>query len=145
MSDILTVTLGRREVLAKWSNNDLSPVTYANRTQARKRVDKLGTGWDVFHPRRGGPFYVARVLDPSSPEGIAADYTERANAARKAGAVCEINTAMETLLIRDSNGEDMFRQGQSAQDLIDEANTTIHECGMDGLISLEDYLLATCA
>ncbi len=131
------------QILAKRNKGDLIPVTYTNRSQAQKKAAQLGDKWTVY--QFGRPFLVGLKAEASSPEAIATDYTLRARSARKAGAVCEIDTTMETVFIRDTTGEEMFRQGQSAQDLIDAANETIRSADMEGLVSLEDYLLTTCA
>jgi hypothetical protein len=125
-------------ILAKRSHGDLIPVTYTNRAQAMRKIAELGDDWTLY--QYGRPFLVG--LKESSARAIVADYKERAASAREAGATCEIDTAMETVLIHDSTGEDYYHHGHEAQEFIDEANQTLHDCNMEGMISLEDYFLA---
>lgn len=61
-----TVTLrDGREVLAKAGyGKQLWPVTYANRTQAHKKLAALGPGWFVADVRR--PFLIIKEKTPAS-------------------------------------------------------------------------------
>jgi hypothetical protein len=59
MSEPITFRLNNgRDVLAKISDGEPYPVTYANRTQALRKTAEMGPGWVVIDP--GRPFYVAR-------------------------------------------------------------------------------------
>lgn len=49
-----------REVLAKTTKHGQWPITYANRTQAEKKLAEMGEGWTIYHG--GRPFYVVRVV-----------------------------------------------------------------------------------
>ncbi len=54
----LTVRLNDgREVLAKLYKGEPCAVTYANRTQARRKATELGPGWSVIHGL-ARPFYI---------------------------------------------------------------------------------------
>lgn len=58
-NEILTYTLNSGVVVsAKMYDNEPSPITYANRTQAEKAVARLGTGWEVYKSY-SRPFYAA--------------------------------------------------------------------------------------
>jgi hypothetical protein len=61
VADVPTVKLKSTgaEVLAKEYEGELVPVTYANRTQAEKKVGSLGAGWDVYKGL-GRPFYITK-------------------------------------------------------------------------------------
>lgn len=60
MKTINTVTLRNGvQVLAKSYHDEFCAVTYANRTQAYKKVEKLGMEWAVYRPLCGRVFYVA--------------------------------------------------------------------------------------
>jgi hypothetical protein len=52
-----TVEVRGVQVLAHKSSG--SPITYANRTQAQKKVDEMGSGWMIYRWTR--PFYVGRA------------------------------------------------------------------------------------
>lgn len=84
------------------------------------------------------PGDVVRVLESdessSIPDWMVKDYTERANAERRAGGSIEINTRMPTVAITMSNGEEWFFQGEEATELLDEVPYNMNE---------EDYILAT--
>jgi len=56
----LTTKLGGtgQEVLAKLYKGEPSPVMYANRTQAERKLKELGVGWFIYHT--GRPFYIGR-------------------------------------------------------------------------------------
>ncbi len=56
-----------RDVFAKDVGGELSPVGYANRTQALACVARLGAGWDICRGF-GRPFYVGKVLTPTALE-----------------------------------------------------------------------------
>ena len=56
----LTCKLGSSniEVLAKPYHGEPYPVTYANRTQAERKLVEMGPGWYIRHT--GRPFYIAK-------------------------------------------------------------------------------------
>lgn len=60
MNEVLTVKIrgGMWEVLAKQTKYGPTAVTYANLSQARRRLDQLGPGWAIYGHY---PFYVGRV------------------------------------------------------------------------------------
>lgn len=70
MPEVPTVKLNNgREVAAKLYEGELVAITYANRTQAERKREELGDGWEVV----GGtglirPFYVAKVLAEGAKE-----------------------------------------------------------------------------
>ena len=47
-------------VLAKYYQGHLTALTYANRTQALRALEKIGEGWFIYHP--GVPFYIAKEV-----------------------------------------------------------------------------------
>lgn len=58
MKPIETVILHNgREVLAKRTMGELWAVTYANETQAKRKIEQLGPGWTLTGFR---PYYVTR-------------------------------------------------------------------------------------
>lgn len=62
IAELLTVKLksNGREVLAKMYKGSPSAVTYANRTQASRKADSLGAGWEVCQFSGSRVFYVAK-------------------------------------------------------------------------------------
>jgi hypothetical protein len=60
-SEILTKFLndGKTEVLAKMTKYGLSAYNYSNRSQAYKKAEEMGDGWEVA--QIGRPFYIRKV------------------------------------------------------------------------------------
>lgn len=78
----------------------------------------------------------------TSASELAEQYRERAKAEREAGGSCAIGWALPDIQITMSNGEEFYYQEHQADQVLDEAKKDIRESGMEGLVSVQDYLLA---
>ena len=59
---IRTTTIrGGVEVLAKVYEDMIMAVTYGNRTQAQKKVARLGEGWNVYQSPLSRVFFVRKI------------------------------------------------------------------------------------
>ncbi len=52
-------------VLAKDYHGESVPIIYANRTQARRKANELGSAWAVKQGPQSRRFYVVRVNNPN--------------------------------------------------------------------------------
>lgn len=59
--DIPTVDMKGQTVFASPYNGKLVPVVYANLSQARKKAEKLGEGWDVWQSPLSRRFFVVKA------------------------------------------------------------------------------------
>lgn len=66
----------------------------------------------------------------------------RAQEEREAGGRIEINHGLPFVSIKLSDGTEYYWQESQADENLDEAKKDMKECGLEGKISLEDYLLA---
>ena len=142
----LTILRDNVEFVAKHRSNNqnddaLIPMQYANRTQAEKKAAKLGPEWDVY--QRGRPFYVGRKPQGTPSQEIARNYIERAASERSEGGTCDIDTRVPSVFIRLCDGSEFYFQESHADEILDTAKQTMRDTGLDGLLSIEDFLLAT--
>lgn len=82
-----------------------------------------------------------RKTPGSSAEEIARDYIARAESERRAGGSCSVDTGLPSVSISHSDGSEFYFQEHRADEILDEARTTMRDTGLEGLLSIEDFLL----
>lgn len=77
-----------------------------------------------------------------SSKELAKQYKERARAERAAGGKISIDRGLPSLSVTLSDGAEYYWQEHQAEHNLDEAKKDMKENGLEGKISLEDYILA---
>ena len=79
----------------------------------------------------------------ASSKAIAQDYRKRASSEREAGGSCEIDNSLPSVSIKLSDGSEFYFQEWRADKFLTEAKTTMRDTGLEGLLPIEDFILAT--